>query len=338
MPRFTRSALMSFIFLQCDGRERIKMNNRVHRNCTEVSPEVVNAKIGPGAAAQSGDDVDRTISTPAVRIVWMWWAQGWRQAPPIVRACASSWERANPTWSVRRLTMTDLHTTSLAAVAAALGTYSHLPKPTTPAYSDILRTELVGVHGGLWVDATIFCIQPIDVWMAPVLNGSTEGGFFGVRYTPNGDNEVVSFLFYARRPANVAVQLLRYNLRLFWNRPHVISTFNVFDPKYFFWCQLFGCLVGQSPSFRRVYEAIPHLPGARGDDTPNFFALRQYCLQHIQLTAEDRAFVEEGPFFKLSSKQNLWSASRCGQLISKNKLARARSSNESVYRFFVDSG
>jgi len=159
MTRLT--TLLSFLLsMQCDGRERIKMNNRVHRNCTEVAPEVMNAKIGPGAAAQSGDDVDRTISTPAVRIVWMWWAQGWGQAPPIVRACASSWERANPTWRVRRLTMTDLNTTSLAPVAAALGTYSHLPKPTTPAYSDILRTELVGVYGGLWVDATIFCIQP----------------------------------------------------------------------------------------------------------------------------------------------------------------------------------
>jgi hypothetical protein len=75
----------------------------------------------------------------------------------------------------------------------------------------------VGVYGGLWVDATIFCIQPIDVWMAPVLNGSTEGGFFGVRYTPNGDNEVVSFLFYARRPANEAVQLLR-------NRPSTVMS------------------------------------------------------------------------------------------------------------------
>lgn len=81
MTRLT--TLLSFLlFMQCDGRERIKMNNRVHRNCTEVVPEVMNAKIGPGAAAQSGDDVDRTISTPAVRIVWMWWAQGWGQAPP----------------------------------------------------------------------------------------------------------------------------------------------------------------------------------------------------------------------------------------------------------------
>jgi hypothetical protein len=56
------------------------------------------------------------------------------------------------------------------------------------------------------------------------------------------------------------------------------------------------------------------------------------------MTAEDRAYVKQGPFFKLSSKQKLWSASRCKQFMSTKKLARARRINESVYRFFVDAG
>ena len=186
------------------------------RNCTVATGKQL--RTLPQASSRS-----RARSTPS-RTIWLWWAQGWHRAPPIAIACALSWERANPSWRVIRLSYSDL-TNLYPEVHRALGTYANLPYKEHPQYSDLLRTELLGLYGGLWTDSTIFCVRPVDdrgshhaqpavlenamsferhpesralcvlvqvdEWMEATLNG-TGGDFFGVRYHDNGPNEVAS--------------------------------------------------------------------------------------------------------------------------------------------------
>lgn len=40
---------------------------------------------------------------PPSKQLWLFWAQGWENAPAIAQACAASWERLNPTWKAHRL-------------------------------------------------------------------------------------------------------------------------------------------------------------------------------------------------------------------------------------------
>lgn len=43
-------------------------------------------------------------------------------------------------------------------------------KITIQEYADILRMELLNQNGGVWVDATLFCIKPLDSWINKKIN------------------------------------------------------------------------------------------------------------------------------------------------------------------------
>jgi mannosyltransferase OCH1-like enzyme len=53
--------------------------------------------------AAGGSQADFTTAAALPRVIWMLWLQGWHQAPELVRACAETWRRRNPGWTVRRL-------------------------------------------------------------------------------------------------------------------------------------------------------------------------------------------------------------------------------------------
>jgi len=159
---------------------------------------------------------------------------------------------------------------------------------------------------------------------------------------------VLNSLLYAREPRHPMVQQMRFNFRLFWATPHKISTWNVFDPDYFAWMQLFGCLVQHSIAATRLFERLPGLPN--GEEVPNHFARRQYCLIMTLMSEEDKGVVEAGPFFKLSHKQwpdyNLCKSEgvrgQMGGRAAKQKLCRAvaRSNGTamSILQYFLRRG
>eukprot|EP00900_Chrysochromulina_parva_P013666 jgi/Chrpa1/222/Chrysochromulina_OHIO_Genome00012991-RA len=239
------------------------------------------------------------LLAPPVRIVWLWWAQGWHAASPLVRACAASWERENPTWQVRRLSLANL--TQHAEAHMALLAYGHLPETSHPLYADILRTELLVAYGGLWADATLYCVQGAEVWLARALAGAS-GDFWAPHRTKDGEYEVSIYLLYARVPRALVPLQMSYNLRRFWAMPHVISRTNVFDPNYFMWMQTFGCLVQRSSRFRHEYERLGTQSLPDGDQVVQHFEPHQYCLRRMALSAVDRRVIERGPVFKLSHK------------------------------------
>lgn len=89
--------------------------------------------------------------------------------PPIPRACIDTWITHNPDWEV---TLLD---------GASLGDWTDpvLGSPraqSQPAnrLSDLARLNLLARHGGVWVDATCYCMKPLDAWLPECL----ESGFF----------------------------------------------------------------------------------------------------------------------------------------------------------------
>ena len=160
----------------------------VGRNCTPTLPP------SPVSAA--------VAASAPVRVIWIFWAQGWDKAPSLARACSASWARVNPTWQVRRLSLDDLSSLGvvpLNSTTASVNGYRYRPRLLSPHYSDLVRVELLHLYGGLWVDATVFCVLPIESWL-PIArpDDASAGGvgsvdpwraFFGVRY---GDASLLS--------------------------------------------------------------------------------------------------------------------------------------------------
>ena len=91
------------------------------------------------------------------RVIWQYWAQGYDEVPPIVRACLESVEK----WAGdnRLIRLSDNN----------LSEYLDLPDfvqnkravYSRAHFADILRLMLLKVYGGVWLDATVLLSAPI---------------------------------------------------------------------------------------------------------------------------------------------------------------------------------
>lgn len=93
--------------------------------------------------------------------VWVWWEQGWDEAPPAVQLCAQSWIDNHPGVQVRLLDKA-----LLAEVMPELTEHKPLwACPAPVARSDFVRAKLLATYGGLWADATLMCTGDVFAWL-----------------------------------------------------------------------------------------------------------------------------------------------------------------------------
>ena len=125
------------------------------------------------------------------RTIWFFWAQGLAQAPVVVRKCHESLVQRNPGWRIEVLDRQRL--AEFTTVDYQAGAVSQLPGRLQ---ADLARLDLLAGHGGVWADATCFCVQPLDDWLAPCL----PSGFFA--FDRPGPDRLLSSWFLAARPGN----------------------------------------------------------------------------------------------------------------------------------------
>lgn len=95
------------------------------------------------------------------------------QWPVLVRSCVRRWRQLNPGWTVTVLT------------PATVG--PHIEDPIDPtvsvqAFADVLRMTLLWRHGGVWTDASMLPLRPLDQWLIPEWprdGGAWHAAFFG---------------------------------------------------------------------------------------------------------------------------------------------------------------
>ena len=139
------------------------------------------------------------------RKIWILWSQGLSEAPFIVRKCIDSWIKANPTWDVVILD------------SDCLSKYIRLDLPEKKVLSlslshqsDLVRLALLSEYGGVWADATTFCMKPLDDW----IDDCSASGFFAF-YKP-GRDRILSSWFIASEKGCPIVSKLYENLASFW--------------------------------------------------------------------------------------------------------------------------
>lgn len=128
------------------------------------------------------------------KIIWTYWDQGITNSPNIVKACVRSWEKNNPGWEIRAL---DASTASHYSTISKEIYWEKLPLEKR---SDLLRLELLEKYGGVWVDATLFCTNPLENWLPP----NPRTGFI-VFDLPKTANRFFSSFFVAAKPHNYLV-------------------------------------------------------------------------------------------------------------------------------------
>jgi hypothetical protein len=140
------------------------------------------------------------------KVIWFLWFQGLENAPPIVRTCHESWVARNPGWRV--ITLDEQALRGFTSVDYAGGNIGAL---SIQHRSALLRLDLLACHGGLWVDATCFCVRPLDEWLAPNLGS----GFFA--FHRPGPDRILSSWFLASAPRNRLVSRLYDRLLAHWS-------------------------------------------------------------------------------------------------------------------------
>lgn len=100
--------------------------------------------------------------------IWIYWAQGWDEAPRVVLICRASWKVRNPDWEI--ISLDDRTLPEYVALDPSLEA-KHIPRVW---YADIARLHLLAKYGGVWADATTLCATPLHEWLPGVM----QTGFF----------------------------------------------------------------------------------------------------------------------------------------------------------------
>jgi Capsular polysaccharide synthesis protein len=176
------------------------------------------------------------------RTIWMLWLQGWDEAPELVGACVRTWRRCNPGWELRLLTENDLP--ALIGDDAVMRTIGGRQLPPE-AFSDVVRLALLLRYGGVWADATTYCLRPLDDWLPPML----ASGFFA--FTNFEPDRMIASWFLAAEPGSRLLQIWQAYVVAYWRRrerPHTYFWFHGF---------LFRRAYRENREFRAIWKATP---------------------------------------------------------------------------------
>lgn len=143
------------------------------------------------------------------KTIWMLWFQGMDQAPYIVRKCYDSWVERNQGWDVVFLDK-DL----LAKFRAEGRLTPESAGLSLQQASDLIRLGLLAEYGGVWADATSFCVRPLDEWLFPKL----ESGFFAFA-RPGRDRILSSWFLAAERDNYLVTRMYKFMLSYWTGQP-----------------------------------------------------------------------------------------------------------------------
>ncbi|WP_369914695.1 capsular polysaccharide synthesis protein [Maritimibacter sp. 55A14] len=193
------------------------------------------------------DHFDTTVPRQIPKTVWMYWDAGESSAPELVQMCIASWRIMNPTWDV---TVLD---------ASTAGNMVDMPIGATDipvqSYADLLRLRLLRQMGGVWADATTYCVQPLDCWLPLV----AQRGFFAFTWTPTDRwfiwpgvrRSLTNWFLASETQGEIISQWEMYSFAYWENRK---------KPHIYFWPHLlFEVLTLLRVRFRKSYASIPKI-------------------------------------------------------------------------------
>lgn len=181
------------------------------------------------------------VMAPCPRILWMYWHQGWADAPPLARLSLIEWSRLNPEWKVVAL---DKHSVKKSIdLPADLETHEGMGMA---ARSDLVRVSALAQHGGVWADATTVPLVPLADWLTPCF----LSGFFAFS-NPGPDRRVASW-FLAAAVDNPLMKAWR---DLAWEHWRVFEA----APAYHWLHYLYDEALGTGREMQQTHELMPKI-------------------------------------------------------------------------------
>jgi hypothetical protein len=155
------------------------------------------------------------------------------------------------------------------------------------ALSDVIRLELLARFGGVWADATTYCLAALDGWLEP----AAPQGFFA--FDRPGPDRMLSSWFLAAQPASPVILRWRALAEKYWAERSQRDA-------YFWLHYLFADAYEADPVVRQVWDATPKRPAGAA-----YLLFTPYQdILYAPLTDPLRQVVETGaaPLLKLTHK------------------------------------
>ncbi|MFC1867176.1 capsular polysaccharide synthesis protein [Thermodesulfobacteriota bacterium] len=234
-----------------------------------------------------------------LKVIYMLWFQGFKNAPYIVKKCLHSWIIHNPTWKIIKLDQNNLKNYINFDDRIK---YINKKQIHKAALSDIARIVLLEKYGGLWVDATTFCNKPLDKWIENYI----QEGFFAFN-KPGPDRLLSSFFLYSDKNNYIVKEWFEKTMQYCNNIQHIghkepvvsIDKWNnkIYENHYFWFHYLFGDLYKSNDRFKGLWDKVPKL-SADG----LHYLQNKGLLNKLSYEVKDNINKKNIPLYKLTFK------------------------------------
>ena len=195
------------------------------------------------------------------KTIWLLWLQGWDNAPWLVKEVAKSWQLNNPDWKIRLLTNQNIkfYINDIDYI------YDKNKNISEQAKSDIIRLSLLKNHGGVWVDATMLCLQPINFWIEEAVSSA------GIFMYHNPEGFQASWFIVAQKN-NPLIKKWKMACDMYWSHTNSAD-------KYLWMDELFKQLYIDDIEFRNYWNNVPYL-NCDADGQPHMLVLNNEMTQN----------------------------------------------------------
>lgn len=252
--------------------------------------------------------------------IWFLWLQGFDDMPYLVRKCWESWKRNNKEWEIIFLDKNNVYDyLDIQPIIENRNTFIY-----RVSQSEIIRINLLKKYGGVWVDATCYCQQPLDDW----IHDYTKEGFFAF-HRPGFDRMLSSWFMAAHKknslvneyckavnefwPENKNIKMwqdrkwihwviLKFKIHGYlkrnptlWYHPFIVKGLKIYP--YFWFFYLFEKLYRSKKIFRKNWDSVPKFTANTPHKIQDFGFFKPIA-EHIKNDIDQK----KDPLYKLTFK------------------------------------
>lgn len=112
------------------------------------------------------------MDIPIPKIVWTFWDT--KKIPDTVQDCIKTWKFLNPDFQVIVINKNTLKQYTNVKVDKLQHS-----KDFPARFSDFVRVNILAEHGGVWLDASNICTQPLSAWLGKIYAKKPNTEFIG---------------------------------------------------------------------------------------------------------------------------------------------------------------
>lgn len=265
--------------LQCFVRRVISFRlyeRYMYNYLTRYFSEVINRfKEMEGRDDNSTDD--------GIFHIWTLWWQGEDKAPEIVKKCLDTQKKMLVSPGIEYHVLTQDNWKEFIEFPEYILEKVSDGRITLTHFSDIIRAELLRKYGGVWIDATVLCVKPVDL-------RTQSDPFFTVKAHESSDYYTLrrwTGFFIGDTKNSLLFDFMAESFRYYWEKENDLIVYLLID-------YLIAIAYDQFDSVRKNIDSVPVT------NTKLWSMLRKMNTPYDE--KEWKSIIASTNFFKLSYK------------------------------------